>query len=302
MPSQLHESHLFLFRSQPTLAADLVHRAFGVVLPPYAEARVASGDLTEVMPQEYRADMVIELWTDSPVYGLVVEVQLSQNDRKRFAWPAYVANLRARLKCPVALLVVTANDAVAKWAARSVSIGGLNQFTPYVLGPSAIPAITDEAEARQNPELAVLSAMAHGRDADWDRALAIAVAAQKASASLDTDRARLYFDLISSSLGEAARLALNKMDLRKYEFQSDFARHYIALGKSEGVAEGLAEGLAEGKAHGRAELIFRLLTCRFGAPDARAQARIQRASIAELDAIGERLLTARTLQEALGSD
>jgi hypothetical protein len=29
--------------------------------------------------------------------------------------------------------------------------------------------------------------------------------------------------------------------------------------------------------------------------------RLQRASIAELDAIGERLLTARTLQEALGS-
>ena len=91
---------------------------------------------------------------------------------------------------------------------------------------------------------------------------------------------------------EAAREVLKNMDARKYEYQSDFARHYIAQGRAEGVAEG--------EAHGRAALIIRQLTVRFGAVDLTLESRIRRASVAELDAIAERLLSAGTLQEALG--
>ena len=57
--------------------------------------------------------------------------------------------------------------------------------------------------------------------------------------------------------------------------------------------------MAEGLAHARA-LLTRLLTHRFGQIDAQALALIQCVSVADLDAIGERLLTARTLQDALG--
>jgi hypothetical protein len=167
-------------------------------------------------------------------------------------------------------------------------MGGLHQFTPYVLGPSGVPEITDESQARENPELAVLSAMAHGRDSNPERAFQIAQAAQKATLGLDADRSKIYFDLILNSLGEAARQALKNMDARKYEYQSDFARQYVAQGRAQGVVEG---GVA---------LIARLLTFRFGPIDSQTQARIERASIAELEAIGERLLVARTLQEALG--
>jgi hypothetical protein len=46
---------------------------------------------------------------------------------------------------------------------------------------------------------------------------------------------------------------------------------------------------------------MRQLKCRFGHLDAQAQERVQLASFADLDAIGERLLTAHTLQDALGS-
>jgi hypothetical protein len=238
--------------------------------------------------------MVVELWADgAPVYGIVLEVQLAESSRKRFVWPAYVANLRARLECPVALLVVTPHEAVARWAARTVSLGGLHQFTPYVLGPSAIPEVTDEARARENPELAVLSAMAHCRDADAARAIEIAIAAQSASVGLDADRSRIYGDLIMSSLGEAAREALKTMAAHKYEFQSDFARQYIALGREEGEAEG--------EARGRAALVMRQLTARFGCIESQVDEQIRRASVAELDVIGERLLTARSLQDALGS-
>ena len=286
MPSVLHESHLFLFRNQPALAADLIRRVLGVALPAFAEARVGSADLTEVQPAEYRADMVIELWRDVPVHGIVVEVQLAEDKRKRFAWPAYVANLYAKLKCPVSLLVVTADDAVAKWAGRTVDLGGLNRFTPYVLGPSGVPEVTDEVEACENPELAVLSAMAHGRDSNVQRAVEIALAAQSASRGLDADRSKIYFDLIMGSMGEAARQALNQMDARTYEYQSDFARHY----KSEGAAEG------------RVEMIVRMLSSRFGALDESTRARVQRASRADLEAIADRLLTAPSLRETLGSE
>ena len=44
--------------------------------------------------------MVIELSKGATVYGIVVEVQLSEDERKRFVWPAYVANLRARSRMP----------------------------------------------------------------------------------------------------------------------------------------------------------------------------------------------------------
>jgi hypothetical protein len=55
----------------------------------------------------------------------------------------------------------------------------------------------------------------------------------------------------------------------------------------------------KGIAQGRADLLTRQLTLRFGALPAEAHTRISAASIAELDAIGERLLTASTLDEAL---
>jgi hypothetical protein len=82
----------------------------------------------------------------------------------------------------------------------------------------------------------------------------------------------------------------------KYEYQSEFAKRYVAQGRAEGQAEGQAVGQAEG----RAALLTRQLTLRFGALPPDAVARLSTASIDELDAIGERLLTSRTLQEALG--
>jgi hypothetical protein len=287
MPSHLHESHVLLFRNQPALAAELISETLHGAIPNYRQARIASADLTDIQPAEYRADLVIELHEESPVFGIVLEVQLSVDERKGFVWPAYVAGLRARLSCPVCLLVVTVDEVVARWASKCVQLGGLHHFTPYVLGPSGVPQVIDENEARANPELAVLSAMAHGRDADIERSARIAKAAQLASTDLDEDRSTLYFDLIYQSLGEAARKALRTMEPRKYEYQSDFARHYFAQGKEHGEAAG------------RSDLILRLLELRFGQVDADIQSAVRSAPIPDLNAIGERLLTAKSLDEAL---
>jgi hypothetical protein len=113
-----------------------------------------------------------------------------------------------------------------------------------------------------------------------------------ASLDLDADRTPLYVDLVWAALSEGARKELQAMDPAKYEYQSEFAKRYISLGKEQGKAEGKAEALAD--------LLRRQLTLRFGALPAEALARISAATIEELAAIGERLLTAPTLDEALG--
>lgn len=282
MPSQLHEALVFLFRNRATLAPELLRGALRVPLPAYTEARIDSAELTEIQPAEYRADAVVLLLNGVPIFGIVVEVQLSPDERKRFVWPAYVANLRARLEVPVCLLVVAGDEAVARWATKRVELGGGNHFAALVLGPSGVPEITDEAQACNDPELAVLSAMAHGQDADYGKSARIALAAQMASVGLDRDRSRLYLDLVLTSLSEAARQELQAMDPAKYEYQSEFAKRYVA--------------------QGRIDLLIRQLTLRFGPLTDEALSRISAASIQELDAIGDRVLTAPTLQEALGRD
>ena len=166
-----------------------------------------------------------------------------------------------------------------------------------MLGPSGVPIVEDVDQAQADPELAVLSAMAHGRDRDSDRALRIAMAAMTASAGLDEERARLYFDLVAASLSRAARKALQAMDPAKYVYKSEFAKHYIALGRTEGEAKGEARGEARGKAEGKTELITRQLRRRFGRLSAAVRAHLAAASSEQLDQIAERLLDASTLDE-----
>ena len=287
MPSQLHEALLLLFRNRPLLAAELLRDALHVELPRFHEARIESADLTDLQPAEYRADLVVLLYEGEPVLGIVVEVQLGPDEGKRFTWPVYATGLRARIRCPVCLLVVAAEEGVARWAARPIELGGGNRFVPLVLGPSGVPEVVDEEAARAGPELAVLSAMAHGRDADAEKALRIATAAVAVSVGLDPERASMYLDLVLASLSEAARKALQSMDPAKYEYQSEFARRYFA------------EGRAEGRAERQVELVLRLLASRFGPLPDEAVERVRHASSEEIDSFAERVLAAASLDEVL---
>src|SRR6185437_9764218 len=136
-----------------------------IELPRYSEARVESAELTDVNPAEYRADLVVLLVEGKPVLGIVLEVQLQEDARKRFTWPVYTASLRARLECPACVLVVTATETVARWCRKPIELGPGNTFVPIVCGPNAVPVVDDVAAAERDPELAVLSCIAHGSDA-----------------------------------------------------------------------------------------------------------------------------------------
>lgn len=70
-------------------------------------------------------------------------------------------------------------------------------------------------------------------------------------------------------------------------------------GIAEGRKKGLDEGRKEGRKEGRVELLLELLALRFGAPAAGVRARVEAASIEQLDAWARRVLTAESIDEVL---
>jgi hypothetical protein len=241
MASMAHEVLVDLFKNRPSLGAELLTEALGVALPAYSEARLVSVDLTKIKPAEYRADVVVLLLEDGvPIWVLIVEVQLGVDWQKHFSWPEYTTGARATHHCPVALLVVAPDPAVAAWCAEPIETG-IPGFVlrPPVLGRAAVPIMTDPAEAARRPELAVLSALAHGES---EQGAAIAAAVLPVVRGLDDERARFYGDLVLNSLNEAARRTLEAM-MKGYEYQSDFAKKYVAQGEAQGVVNARAQGV-----------------------------------------------------------
>jgi hypothetical protein len=241
MPRLTHEALVQLVRNAPAMIPRLLWPDRQV---DSASTHVTAAEFVDLNFAEYRADAVLLFGDDpkAPELAIVVEAQTAIDPRKRFSWPLYVAGPRARLGCPVVLVVLTLDHEVARWCAEPIDLGeGLGTILPQVLGPAAIPKVTDLDEARQAPELAVLSVAAH---ADEPGAEHIALAALAAAHGLDRDRGTFYPDFVLALLGSAAKSALEQlMATAGYEYQSDFARKYFAEGKAEGKTEGQAEVL-----------------------------------------------------------
>lgn len=245
MPSSPHEGLVELFRQRPALAAELLAEPFDVDLPPYEQIRIESGDLGDLVPTEYRADLVVALRNikDEPVLAIVVEAQLAIDRGKEWSWPVYLATLRARLKCPAILLVVCTHPAVARWGTTPIPMGHPGWvFTPLVLSPGLVPTITDPEEAARTPELTILSALAHGSGPNGSAVLKALISAFE---TLDEPYATLYSDVVHRSLPQAARHLMEAiMTTTSYEYQSPFVRRFVMQGRAEGRAEGEAKGEA----------------------------------------------------------
>ena len=239
MPSRLHEALVLLFRNRPELAAELLRDVLHVELPEYREARVESADLGQVVPSEFRADLIVLLVDGRPVLAIIVEVQLAVDKDKRFTWPVYVSGARARFECPALVLVVTTSEKVARWAARPIELGPGASLAPLVIGPRGVPVVTAFEEAEGDPELAVLSVMAHGKG-DPELAARIGLAAAKASARLDEDRGLLYWSLIRSALSEAARKAFQMLPEGQHFFDEEMQRSF-----EKGRASSLAAAVVD---------------------------------------------------------
>lgn len=225
-------------------------------MPEYDEIRTDCKDFSQLVPTQFVADLLLLLVKGEPVLAIVLEVQLDAKPEKLGTWPVYVAAARARFHCPACLVVVTTKRPVANWAKSAIVVGPGAHLQPIVIGPHDIPAIEDGAAARKVPELAILSAVAHAKDADPGLAARVAFAALTACLELDNERALSYADVVRALLTHTARAALDiiMQAPQHREFQSEFAKRYVAAGK--------AAGKAEGKAAGKAESVLRILARR----------------------------------------
>jgi predicted transposase YdaD len=115
--------------------------------------------------------------------------------------------------------------------------------------------------------------------------------------ALADDYARLYFDMIVGALTDARRRGLEaRMRTRDYEYQTDFARRYVAQGEAKGRAEGEAQGRAEGKA----EALLAVLAARGLNPSSQQEHTIRQcADVSMLDRWIVRAVTANSVGDVL---
>jgi hypothetical protein len=205
----------------------------------------------------------------------IVEAQLQVDVDKLYSWHFYTAGARCRYRCPATVVAVTFDERVERWCARPVIVDRAGStLRILVIGRDQIPRITDVESARALPELAVLSAMAHGNEAGAEE---IGLAALAGCAPLDNERASLYADIIYANMGEIARRALEAlMEQRNYNYQTEFAKKHYSAGRSALLLEQLEE--------------------RFGELPSDVVARVEHAGPDEISTWGRRILTADSVQ------
>ncbi|MGK4000576.1 hypothetical protein [Sorangium sp. So ce1024] len=308
MPTLEHNALVEMFREHPELAPRLLATLLHVEVPPHTAVAVVESSLDQLIPVEYRADLVLELrdGRDALVLAIVLEVQRDVDPDKKFSWPAYVAVVRARKRCDTTVLVVAPDAGVAAWAAATIDLGlGRGHVAPLVLGPAVVPEITDPADAVKETELAVLSAVAHG---NGPSGLTVVQAALAALGRLDQAHAMVYFQVIWNGLREPMRQALEALVMeRQIEGESTFPpsiQRLIDRGKLEGMREGKLEGIREGelkgKLEGKRDTLLRLLSRAGIALTEDESARIQACTdVATLDRWLENVLGAKTAAEVL---
>jgi hypothetical protein len=217
MPSFEHNGLVEMFREKPSLALVLLEQILHLPIPEHTSVAVVEAALDQLVPIEFRADLVIEVKQgDQVVFAIVLEVQLGEDPDKKSAWPVYLTVTRARRRgCPACVLVVTPNAKVALWAAKPIELGlPGDTIHPRVLGPPALPLVTDPAEARRQPEIAVLSAMAHGNEPDG---LKVVLAALGGLADFDEAMAKVYRTLIYDALGAALQKKVDEWTCEELE-------------------------------------------------------------------------------------
>ena len=120
MPTLEHQGIVEMFRDKPSLAPHLIEKLFPIKLPSHASVKVAESSLDQMMPIEFRADLVLELLDEKgePVLLIVLEMQRDEDPDKLYSWPVYVTVVRAKKRCQAIVLVVAPDEKVAAWGPR----------------------------------------------------------------------------------------------------------------------------------------------------------------------------------------
>jgi hypothetical protein len=324
VPSFTHECLVDLFRARPQLAAELLGWAGLVRLSAVQDVRLVESSLTVPTPTELRADGVLWLRGEEEL-SAILEVQLRPDPQKRRSWPLYLASQHARREAPSVILVITLDEATASWAAAPIVLGPGSVVTPVVFGPKQIPRLLNPALARDNPEAAVLSALAHAKAPDAAELSLLALQVVQGNPLLTEDMALQYTELVLSALSLSARAILEKtMFLKSFNPQTDYVKwlvrereEYLSQGIAKGVAAELPKAVAaelpkavaaelpkavEAElARAEHELALNaaldIVTARFGEPSDTLRATLSALSAARLNALRRPLVTLSSLDE-----
>jgi len=210
----------------------------------------------------------------------------------------YLALAQVELQCDAALVVIALRERTARASGRPIPTGHPGfVLTPVVIGPDTTPAHGGPGAGQVSAELAVLAVLTGALDlgdADTRRLVLQAIS------RLDAGRREIYTRLIRATATMEVRRALE--ELMATVFRDEFVDGLLDQGRAEGRAEGEARGRAEGEAQGRAEgeaaMLLRILAARgFGVPDDVRQRVESCTDLLQLEAWGDRAVTARSLEE-----
>jgi len=256
MPSARHDSLSQLFAGEPLLAGVVLRECAGSDLPEGLPARLEESRFSDRLSADFDADVVVvDGPAGDPVHGTIVEVQLARTGAKAEQLARYAAALWLLIRCPVDVLVVCPEQAVADFCSRPVatSLPGY-VLTPRVVGPAQVPALTVPEQVAAGPGLAVLSVAMHGDEAGVCEAFVAGLESVRPEQQRET-----YYAMAYAACAVAARRVLEElMSTTDWLESSPFARERFGRGK----AEGLAEGKAEGKAEGEADAVLLVLAAR----------------------------------------
>ncbi|MEU7142685.1 hypothetical protein ABZ942_24780 [Nocardia sp. NPDC046473] len=237
MPSRLHEGFVATFEQRPRLAVELLTTALDTPLPEFDHARLESDHSLGIAPSEYSANAVVVLTAGTtPTQAVVIEVLLKPDKRKMWSWPVRLTMLRSHLQCPAVLLVICADEHTAAQCRDPIVIAPGCTLTPLVLSPEHVPVITAPATASTNPELAVLSAIAHRNHPDRD-----AILAGLGESIANVVKYEMAIDLVMQVLPKAGQRFLERLRMRgrASKYMSDFAHNYFLAGEAEAAAKAL---------------------------------------------------------------
>jgi len=279
-----HEAPLELIRQHPALAVDLMRAFTGLTVPEQADIRLGPNSLNAIVPAEFTADAVVivsDQATGGPQVVIVVEPQGRDDETKRYAWPAYLANVRSATKCPTAILLVICPDPREADKCRQVIAMGHPKWDlwPIVIDPQHAP----DAEGA-DPYLTLFLACLPALDmADPAVAQRVLQAIRDTGAS-DADRGKLVA-IILKRASTAARQILEGL-MATTEWKDDFVESFVAQGEHQGAASA------------KVSYILKALAARDLHPTKKQLSRVAECTdVATLDRWFDRCMTAATAAE-----
>jgi hypothetical protein len=283
-----HEGPLDLVRQHPEIAVEFAQGA-GIKLPGEIAVSLAPTDMSEVVPVQYLADMVVlisDAATSEPVLAVIIEPQLRDSETKRYSWPVYVTTARRIAKCPAAVLVVLCPDPAEAAKCRRLIRTGHPGFdlAPIVIDSGGPPG----RDGAGGPYLTVFAASMGGIDMGSEPGARRVLDAMASAEVSDADRLRMTA-IILRLASDAARQILEAM-MTTSEYEKTFVERIHD--------QGIAEGEAKGKAEGKAEDVLKLLDARGLSLSKEQRQRVTSCTDpAQLDLWFERAITVRTVAE-----